>query len=63
MTWSIWVSWLVVRCMDGAFGIYAVSNDAEEELVGEYFGLVAVGYTHHWCSMWHQFQTHIGSWG
>ena len=28
----------VVRYMDDAFGIYAVSNDAEEELVREYFG-------------------------
>ena len=32
----------VVRCMDDVFGIYAVSNDAEEEKVSEYFGRVAV---------------------
>ena len=34
----------VVRYMDDVFGIYAVSNDAEEKLVSEYFGRVAVGY-------------------
>ena len=28
----------VVRYMDGLFGIYAVSNGAEEELAREYFG-------------------------
>ena len=52
----------VVRYMDDMFGIYAVSNDAEETVVSEYFGLVAVGYPLHWCSMWSQFQTRIGSW-
>ena len=30
--------------MDDVFGIYAVSNDAEEEMVSEYFGRVAVSY-------------------
>ena len=36
--------WFVVRYMDGVFGIYAVSNDADEEQVSEYFGRVAVRY-------------------
>ena len=35
---------LVVRYMDDVFGIYAISNDAEEKLVSEYFGQVAVRY-------------------
>ena len=30
--------------MDGVFGIYAVSNDAEEKQVSKYFGNVAVSY-------------------
>ena len=34
----------VVRYMDDVFGIYAVSNDAEEEQVSEYFGQAAVSY-------------------
>ena len=34
----------VVRCMHDVFGIYALSNDAEEELVSAYFGRVAVSY-------------------
>ena len=34
----------VVRCMDDVFVIYAVSNDAEEKQVSEYFEKVAVSY-------------------
>ena len=34
-----------VRYMDDVFGMYAVSNDAEEEMVSEHFGRVAVSYT------------------
>ena len=53
---------LLVRYMDGVFGIYAVSGDAAERQVSEYFDKVAVGYPPpHWCSMWSLFQTHIGS--
>ena len=32
----------VVRDMDDVFGIYAVSDDADEKQVSEYFGRVAV---------------------
>ena len=31
---------LAVQHMGDVFGLYAVSNDAEEELVSEYFGRV-----------------------
>ena len=34
----------MVRYMDDVFGIYAVSDDAEEKQVSEYFEKVAVGY-------------------
>ena len=34
----------VVRFMDDVFGVYAVGNDAEEQLVREYYGGIAVGY-------------------
>ena len=34
----------VVRFMDDVFGIYAVGNGAEEQLVREYYGGIAVGY-------------------
>ena len=34
----------VVRFMDDVFGIYAVGNSAEEHLVKEYYGGIAVGY-------------------
>ena len=30
--------------MDDVFGIYAVGNSAEEQLVKEYYGGIAVGY-------------------
>ena len=51
----------VVRFMDDVFGIYAVGNGAEEQLVREYYGGIAVGYPHHWCSMWSSLQTCIVS--
>ena len=35
---------IVVRFMDDVFGIYAVGNGAEEQLVKEYYGGIAVGY-------------------
>ena len=34
----------VVRFMDDVFSIYAVGNSAEEQLVMEYYGKIAVGY-------------------
>ena len=36
-----------VRYMDGEFGIYAVSDDAEEKQVSEYFRKVVVSYPPH----------------
>ena len=34
----------VVRFMDDGFGIYAMGNSAEEQLVRKYYGGIAVGY-------------------
>ena len=34
----------VVRFTDDVFGIYAVGNSVEEQLVKEYYGGIAVGY-------------------
>ena len=34
----------VVRFMDDVFGIYAVGNSAEEQLVMGHYGRIAVGY-------------------
>ena len=34
----------VVRFMDDVFGIYAVGSSAEEQLVMEHYGRIAVGY-------------------
>jgi hypothetical protein len=50
----------VVRFMDDVFGVYAVGNDAEEQLVREPYGRIAVGYPPP--PMWNSLQTYIVSW-